>query len=178
MLAWDYTGNMQQMFPFRLTVFSRPVFIEAVETLLDPDIILLNKRCTSVEIFESHSVVHFADGSSYSADLVLGADGIKSTVRNVVTGDQQPRTVFMNTVAYRGLVHTDDLVKDGVQLDYTERPVCFVGMDKVRNTCTMKQYLIFLVAHHHVPHKIRKNHQRGCFRCSAWCSEGLSDNSS
>jgi salicylate hydroxylase len=46
--------------------------------------------------------VRFADASTDTADVVIGADGIHSTVRNAVTEPSHP--VFSNTVAYRGLV--------------------------------------------------------------------------
>jgi salicylate hydroxylase len=56
----------------------------------------------AVEPGESSSVVLFADGSSQSFDLVVGADGIHSTVRPCVGGIDKPR--FSGSVAYRALV--------------------------------------------------------------------------
>lgn len=115
----------------------RPVFIEAVEALLKPGLIHLNKRCASVETFDDNNIIHFSDGSTYEADLVIGADGIKSIVRNVVAGDPKvdpraPRVTYMNMVAYRGLIPTEDLVKAGAKRDFTDTPICFTGIDGVR----------------------------------------------
>lgn len=109
-----------------------------MEALLDPKLIHLNKRCTFLEVFDDNNMIHFSDGSTYEADLVVGADGIRSSVRNVVSGDPKvdscaPRAAFMNIVAYRGLIPTEDLVKAGAKIDFAECPVCFVGISKVGN---------------------------------------------
>jgi 2-polyprenyl-6-methoxyphenol hydroxylase-like FAD-dependent oxidoreductase len=44
----------------------------------------------------------FANGASVAADVLIGADGIHSTVRALLFGEQAPR--FVGCVAYRGLV--------------------------------------------------------------------------
>jgi 2-polyprenyl-6-methoxyphenol hydroxylase-like FAD-dependent oxidoreductase len=49
------------------------------------------------------AVLHFADGGSDSADLVLGADGIGSVVRQAVVGAPAPNR-YAGYVAWRGLV--------------------------------------------------------------------------
>ena len=49
-------------------------------------------------------VVRFEDGSTVIADLVVGADGIRSAVRDVLVSDQ-PR--FSGQAVYRGLVAAD-----------------------------------------------------------------------
>ncbi|TFY66084.1 hypothetical protein EVG20_g5005 [Dentipellis fragilis] len=48
-------------------------------------------------------ILHFADGTTHETDLVLGADGIKSTVRSFVVGEDslQKNAAFTNTVVYR-----------------------------------------------------------------------------
>ena len=64
-------------------------FLEALVQNLDPSITKFNKRCTHVSaspIHPSRSRIHFADGTSADADVVLGADGIKSAVRSAVVG--------------------------------------------------------------------------------------------
>lgn len=57
---------------------------------------------------EAGAVLHFADGSSEAADLVLGADGIGSVVRPVVTA-QPSLNRYAGYVAWRGLVPEDAL---------------------------------------------------------------------
>lgn len=56
----------------------------------------------SVEPSDASSEVIFADGSSQSFDIVVGADGIHSVVRPCVGGIDKPR--FSGSIAYRALV--------------------------------------------------------------------------
>src|SRR5262245_49068278 len=49
----------------------------------------------------------FENGSRVSVDLLVGADGIHSTVRAVLLGEEEPR--FAGCVAYRGLVPAERL---------------------------------------------------------------------
>ena len=56
----------------------------------------------AVEPGDSSSEVIFADGSSRSFDIVIGADGIHSVVRPCVGGIDKPR--FSGSAAYRALV--------------------------------------------------------------------------
>lgn len=49
--------------------------------VFDPNNILLNKRVESVEHTTNEVVVHCTDGSSHHGDIVAGADGVASKVR-------------------------------------------------------------------------------------------------
>ncbi|KAJ7491257.1 FAD/NAD-P-binding domain-containing protein [Mycena latifolia] len=109
----------------------RPAFLDAVLPLVDPKTTHFNKRCTSISASASGAhCIKFADGTSHEADLVIGADGIKSVLRNAVVGTEEKVLQFTNTVAYRGLVPLETLKQDGLKTDLSQRVHCFVGIDK------------------------------------------------
>ncbi|KNZ81828.1 Salicylate hydroxylase [Termitomyces sp. J132] len=96
--------------------------------MLDPRLVHMEQRCISVSALSSGShVIHFADGSTYEADLVIGADGIKSVIRDFVTGRPTP-LAYSNSVAYRSVVPSEafkDLKTDMM------RPLCWIGKNRV-----------------------------------------------
>ena len=55
----------------------------------------------SVETVDGRGVAHTAAGVDYEADVVIGADGLKSTLRPVVANDEPVGSAY---VAYRGTV--------------------------------------------------------------------------
>jgi salicylate hydroxylase len=79
------------------------VGLDAPVELIDPAITYFNKRYTFISRNGSRQVTHVKDGTIFEADVVLGADGIRSTVRQAVSGDPEgkKRVVFTRTVAYR-----------------------------------------------------------------------------
>jgi salicylate hydroxylase len=106
--------------------------LEALIPLLDPQITHLNKRCTFISQSNQGShILQFADGTTHEADLVVGADGVKSVARGFVVNNEDNHLVFSNSVAYRGLVSAEALESAGVKTDLRQKPICFVGNDKV-----------------------------------------------
>ncbi|KAG6330766.1 hypothetical protein ID866_8322 [Astraeus odoratus] len=87
---WAFTGqynvwNLSDI-PF-LKMIYRADFLDAVVGLIDPAIVHFNKRCTLIsQENTSRPVIHFKDGTTFEADVVIGADGIKSAVRPAVIG--------------------------------------------------------------------------------------------
>ncbi len=55
----------------------------------------------SVETVDGRGVVHTAAGVDYEADVIIGADGLKSTLRPLVATDEPVSSAY---VAYRGTV--------------------------------------------------------------------------
>lgn len=62
----------------------------------------LGRRAVGVEPRGAGATISFADGSSASADVVIGADGIHSMVREALWGPESPR--FSGSAVWRGLV--------------------------------------------------------------------------
>ena len=117
-----------------IDIRSRPAFLDAILSLLDPSIIQFNKRCTSVSLSDDGKHrLHFSDGKIHESDLIIGADGIRSVTRRyVLDSGSNSSLVFPNSSAYRGLIPTEALKQAGVQTVFTGRPVCFVGSGKVQ----------------------------------------------
>lgn len=65
-----------------------------------------NKTVVAVADNGDWAQVDFADGTSYSCDAVVGADGLWSKVRQLVSNDQPVCSAY---VAYRGAVAIDEL---------------------------------------------------------------------
>jgi 2-polyprenyl-6-methoxyphenol hydroxylase-like FAD-dependent oxidoreductase len=69
---------------------------------LPPGTVHAGRRCTGLRQDADSATAGFADGTTASADVVIGADGIHSVLQGFVTGPAEP--VFSGVVAYRGLV--------------------------------------------------------------------------
>jgi len=112
----------------------RASFLDALVHFVDPKTTHFNKRCKSVEPSPenpSRSVIHFVDGTTYEADVVIGADGIKSAVRNAVTGDEHNSVAFSNAVCYRGLIPMEEVKAAGITTNFTAgRPTMFGAAGK------------------------------------------------
>lgn len=68
----------------------------------DPQTIRAGHSCKGLVEDAGGVTLHFENGSTARADAVLGADGVRSRVRNQLFGAGQPR--FTGYMAYRGLV--------------------------------------------------------------------------
>lgn len=69
---------------------------------------------------ESATVV-LADGRRMTADLVVGADGINSRLREVLLGRKDPPTKT-GDLAYRLLLNTTDMLKDPELAGFVQDP--------------------------------------------------------
>ena len=80
-----------------------------------PDDTVLSASCTSVGTDGSSATARFADGTSYEADVIVGADGIHSTVRRCLFGDEPPR--YTGNMCWRAVVPFDTPPLDYVSPD-------------------------------------------------------------
>jgi salicylate hydroxylase len=72
---------------------------------LPAESIHLQARCTATSSFNGSAVAVFADGRTVEADIVVGADGINSAVRESLFGEQPAR--FTQQMAWRCIVPID-----------------------------------------------------------------------
>ena len=83
---------------------------DLLDTLLAPlpdNIVHLDAACTGVETGDVGAVARFGDGTAVEADIVVGADGIHSAVRDSLFGPIEPR--FTGCICWRGLVPREAL---------------------------------------------------------------------
>jgi salicylate hydroxylase len=69
---------------------------------LPPGTVRTGHRCTGFSQDDRSALVGFADGTTATADVVIGADGIHSVLQGFVVEPTEP--IFSGVVAYRGLV--------------------------------------------------------------------------
>ncbi|VDB94406.1 unnamed protein product [Peniophora sp. CBMAI 1063] len=120
-----------------------------------------NKRCVGIESGATAAdrvLLRFSDGSTHEADVVLGADGIKSTVRMKVFGAKGDRLVDTGTRAYRGLIPAQRLRDAGIKDEMLRPwPRGWLGKDQVRplQARTIKSALTWLPAKHIISYPIQ-----------------------
>ncbi|KAI5894397.1 FAD/NAD(P)-binding domain-containing protein [Schizophyllum commune H4-8] len=105
----------------------------------------LSRRVTGLEQVDDEVLLTFADGSTTTCDLVIGADGVHSTVRGLIVENEclrlktqgalatevdalasSAKTQWCGRYAYRGMVDASALPPDHPSL---EVPMRYVGAD-------------------------------------------------
>lgn len=85
--------------------------------LLPDDVTRFNKQLERIEEPQGHSSgklrMVFRDGSEAEADAIIGCDGIKSRMREIVVGHGDPsaKCSYTHKFAYRGMVPMDQAVE-------------------------------------------------------------------
>ena len=73
----------------------------------------LGHRLTGLADHGNAVEAHFANGVQFETELLIGADGIHSTVRTILFGEAAPN--FAGCVAYRGLVPVERIADLGLE---------------------------------------------------------------
>ena len=105
---WD-TGRVTSEMPVKgamLAQFGAPfLFLHradlhaALESQVPRECVDLNRKLVGISQSGNGVTLSFADGTRVTADAVIGADGVHSTVREALLGPENPR--FTGRVAYR-----------------------------------------------------------------------------
>lgn len=124
----------------------RADFLNALAQQLPENIAFFGKRAVSVSEEDDKINVSFTDGTDYQCDLLIGADGIKSTIRNyVLQGRGEPLVTprFSGTCAYRGMIDSEQLRvtyrASGVDEHLVDVPQMYLGLDAHVLTFPVKQ---------------------------------------
>jgi salicylate hydroxylase len=80
----------------------RADLLDMLVSRLPPEVVHVDHRCSGFSQTSTHAALHFANGAQASADVVIGADGIHSTLQAYVTPPSPP--IPAGTMAYRGVV--------------------------------------------------------------------------
>lgn len=92
---------LERRFGWPGTVLHRHRLLDALAGALPPGVVRLGQRCVGFEQDAAGVTVRFADGLVERADLLVGADGLDSTVRSALLGERKPR--YAGYTAYRGI---------------------------------------------------------------------------
>ncbi|ACL38766.1 monooxygenase FAD-binding [Pseudarthrobacter chlorophenolicus A6] len=99
--TWPEHGDQKQTH-----LIHRGDFIDALLGVLPEGMVHLGHKLEGIEDKGDRSVLTFTNGKTIEADLVVGADGIKSVVREQLFSKAGP--VFSGEHAYRAVISADD----------------------------------------------------------------------
>ena len=83
--------------------------LAATARKLKPDAIRLSRRATGFTETDTGVTLHFADGSAEQGDILVGADGLKSTIARQIVGEVQ--ATYTGDAAWRITVPVERLPK-------------------------------------------------------------------
>jgi salicylate hydroxylase/6-hydroxynicotinate 3-monooxygenase len=105
--VWD-SGEVTRELPMPESLYGAPYLCmhraslhEALLSVLPPEIIHLDRRLVGLDRAAGTVTLTFADGSRASADIVIGADGVHSVVRDIIVGPDAP--IHKGRIAYRAV---------------------------------------------------------------------------
>ncbi|MBD2068103.1 FAD-dependent monooxygenase [Leptolyngbya sp. FACHB-671] len=115
-------GSIAQRMPMRQTLTSWNLLYGSMRRHFPTEHYHQGKNLVEIEQNDEQVAAIFADGSSDTGDLLIGADGANSTVRRLLLPAYEPH--YTGYVAYRGLVNETDLGQETAAL-MTERFVFY-----------------------------------------------------
>jgi salicylate hydroxylase len=94
--------DIEERFGAPSYTFHRADLLDVLADGIDPKSIHLGHRLTGIEERDSSVSLKFANGATAEADIVIGADGVRSTIRQALYGDDHPS--YTGQMAWRALL--------------------------------------------------------------------------
>ncbi|MGE3871956.1 MAG: FAD-dependent monooxygenase [Parvibaculaceae bacterium] len=111
--AWDTGATLNEirysefrgLYGETMISMHRGDMLQILHDAIEPGRVLFSKRASGIESAPNGTArITFADGTEAEADLVIGADGVNSIVREVLLGPEPP--IYTGFVAYRAIIPT------------------------------------------------------------------------
>jgi salicylate hydroxylase len=96
------SGVCERLYGERTYVIHRADLLETVKAAVPGEWVRLGARCTAVDASKDVVLLRFADGGQVEADVVIGADGVHSVVRDAVAEPALPE--YSGICAFRTIV--------------------------------------------------------------------------
>ncbi|NEK56728.1 NAD(P)-binding protein [Geodermatophilus sabuli] len=103
--AEDLAGSCERLYGEATYTVHRADLLNAISSAVPAGSVELGRRLTAVAADGDTARLTFTDGSTVEADVVIGADGVHSTVRGAVT-EPSPAT-YSGMCAFRAIVPAD-----------------------------------------------------------------------
>jgi 2-polyprenyl-6-methoxyphenol hydroxylase-like FAD-dependent oxidoreductase len=106
----NHDGEIIARFHYPQIATSWTRLLHMLGDIFPPERYHLGKNVMAVSVDAQHVRIEFDDGTSASGDILVGADGIRSTIRGFVLADAEP--LYAGYVGWRGLVRERDIPRD------------------------------------------------------------------
>ena len=100
--AEQLTGRCEELYGERTYVAHRADLLESLIVAVPEEWLRLGKRCIGVTQYSEVAELKFDDDTTFSADVVIGADGVHSVVRGAIA-EAEPAQ-YSGMCAYRAIV--------------------------------------------------------------------------
>ncbi|MDX6342614.1 MAG: hypothetical protein QOH87_2752 [Trebonia sp.] len=102
----DLATKCEELYGERTYTAHRADLLDVIASAVPDGDVRLGKRCVAVGLSGPRRTLRFADGETAEADVVIGADGIHSLVRDALTAPASP--AYSGLCAFRALVRAED----------------------------------------------------------------------
>ncbi|MHB8576635.1 MAG: FAD-dependent monooxygenase [Dehalococcoidia bacterium] len=131
---------------------------DVLRAALGDEQITLGAKCIAVVQHDAEVTARFADGRSANGDLLIGADGVHSVVRDYVAGPD--KAVWSRQIAWRGLVPAEV----GARIGLERRSHSFWGPER--------QFITYYVASGRMVNWVGNVKARSDWQEESWSTRG------